>query len=707
MKPADPPPTLSTAPHEHIALDYAALHREGIRQLERLAARQWTDFNAHDPGITILEQLCYAITDLAYRASHELPDLLSEAGAEPYPHLYSPAQILGGEPVTLTDLRKLIIDVEGVKNAWVEAVADPTPELFHHEGRRELALVAADETAERVRLKGLYRVLIEKSELSWRGGVQVEHDVLRRLHCHRNLCEDFAEVVVLDPQPARVHAHVEIGPVADAESLLLAIYQTISEYMSPTVHFSTLSDALAAGRRIDEIFDGPLLEHGFLADDALQAIARRGVLHTSDLIQAMMTTPGVRAVRDIALSSEDTTRQPWTLAIGADRIPRLILTEVPAPGATHPTLTITLVREQLAVAVDEEAVVLRYNAWLASQAKGPPLPREARDLLPARGEDRELARYRSIQHQFPATYGIGHIGLPDSATPERKAEAQQLRAYLTFFDQILANCFAQLAEARRLFAFDALASRSYFTQGLDDPTLAPDQVWRGGAPPTPEQLQAMADGATPPGSSSERRGRFLDHLLARFGEQLTDYSLILFGAMRSAEGKASAPAVRDRIARDKEAFLRDYPAISGARGSAADLLAPPGPNNTAGLAARIRLKLGLCADDGEDFHLVEHILLRPMSEDRNQIGDAAFERIPLLASTRFKDPYSLQLSLVFTDWPPRLRHPAFRQFVEQTVREETPAHLTVYIHWVDLPRWQRFGVAHRRWLDLRREASPA
>ena len=32
-----------------------------------LSGRVWTDHNLHDPGITTLEILCYALTDLAYR----------------------------------------------------------------------------------------------------------------------------------------------------------------------------------------------------------------------------------------------------------------------------------------------------------------------------------------------------------------------------------------------------------------------------------------------------------------------------------------------------------------------------------------------------------------------------------------------------------------------------------------------------------------
>ena len=45
-------------------MDYTFLREEGIPHLERMAGKLWTDFNTHDPGITILGQVCYAITDL-------------------------------------------------------------------------------------------------------------------------------------------------------------------------------------------------------------------------------------------------------------------------------------------------------------------------------------------------------------------------------------------------------------------------------------------------------------------------------------------------------------------------------------------------------------------------------------------------------------------------------------------------------------------
>src|SRR5690606_12730294 len=122
---------------------------------------QWTDFNTHDPGITILEQLCYAITDLGYRTNLAIPELL--AGGDPW--LPGPEAILTTDPVTAADVRRLAVDVPGVGNAWIEA-ADPAVPFYHHAGSGELRLAAdpAAPDAAPVRLRGLYRVIVQVTE---------------------------------------------------------------------------------------------------------------------------------------------------------------------------------------------------------------------------------------------------------------------------------------------------------------------------------------------------------------------------------------------------------------------------------------------------------------------------------------------------------------------------------------------------------------
>ncbi|HLM74648.1 MAG TPA: hypothetical protein VK459_18200, partial [Polyangiaceae bacterium] len=136
---------------------YADLRNQGILHLERMTGRAWTDFNAHDPGITLLEAICYVLTDLAYRTEHEIPDLLTDGGADPYESLHAPADILTTRAVTAADLRRLVLDVVGVKNAWIEPVEER---------------LKSD-----VPLRGLYQVTIEPSPE--REGLAVRRDVGR------------------------------------------------------------------------------------------------------------------------------------------------------------------------------------------------------------------------------------------------------------------------------------------------------------------------------------------------------------------------------------------------------------------------------------------------------------------------------------------------------------------------------------------------
>ena len=104
--------------------DYAFLRAKGLEHIERLAHRLWTDYNVHDPGITILELLSYAITDLGYRTGQDIRDLLTEDdNGVPVnrSNFHTALEIFPCNPVSFSDLRKLLIDINGVRNAWIEA----------------------------------------------------------------------------------------------------------------------------------------------------------------------------------------------------------------------------------------------------------------------------------------------------------------------------------------------------------------------------------------------------------------------------------------------------------------------------------------------------------------------------------------------------------------------------------------------------------
>ena len=103
-----------------------------------------------------------------------------------------------------------------------------------------------------------------------------------------------------------------------------------------------------------------------------------------------------------------------------------------------------------------------------------------------------------------------------------------------------------------------MEARTYFSQVVDDATLNLDSIRTTDLPSHQAHVDAITED---PNAALTRKNRFLNHLLARFSEQFTDYSLVLPQALPSST--ESAPA---RLVREKLAFLRHYPRISSARG---------------------------------------------------------------------------------------------------------------------------------------------
>ncbi len=134
---SDHPQYIAKPPVLKPAEDFYRLRQEGISFIEEMGSQLWTDYNAHDPGITILEAFCYAITELGYRTGWDIKDLLTPDPAEKKAappskpqasdeqensSFFRAGQILPVNPVTPDDFRRLLIGLDGIRNAWITAV---------------------------------------------------------------------------------------------------------------------------------------------------------------------------------------------------------------------------------------------------------------------------------------------------------------------------------------------------------------------------------------------------------------------------------------------------------------------------------------------------------------------------------------------------------------------------------------------------------
>lgn len=559
-------PVITPDPPSNQGLDYACLKEEGTKLVQKLSGAIWTDYNEHDPGVTTLEQLCYALTELSYRAEFPLASLLIDPRTGRIDvrgqALFPPRRILPSAPLTQNDYRKLIVDrVPGVDNVWLTPYhADPPRPDFD----------------------GLYDIAVYAPEADPCGCDDRDHlrpeiirERVRRVYCgHRALCEDLHEVRLLEPLRAVVSGAAVIDNSLAAEPILARILFNLASFLAPELPRQPLSALIKSGSSASAIFNGPLLRHGFIADDELAPKAKAILL--SDIVRVMVRSPGVISVRDVVLRLGDKVARgdaAASIPLPDDAVPRL---ETQPVEGLYP---ISLWRNGIEVKPDPARVDRELARLWKDYRRKYSLARQYLEYFSVpSGEYRDVKPYYSIQNQYPNVYGINSFGLPAYAKPPRRAQAKQLKGYLLVFEQLLADFFAQLANARRLYSTAEPLAPTYFFQFLDRsvPDVGPllQEGYRDG-------LALIVKDSDP---VVERRNRFLDVLLALYAERV-DADLLPF----LAEGEASGA----RLIRAKLALLHHLVRATRDRSAGFDYLAPTSPRNVAGMAIRCRIELGM------------------------------------------------------------------------------------------------------------------
>lgn len=546
-------------------LDYARLKAEGTRLVQELSGAIWTDYNEHDPGVTTLEQLCYALTELSYRAEIPLETLLTDPKTGRIDTrrqaLFLPRRILPSVPLTQDDYRKLIADrVPGVANVWLTPYR-ATPPPMAVEGLYDIAVYAPDADPcgcdDRDHLRP-----------------EIIRERVRRVYCgNRCLCEDLHDVRLLEPLRTVVSGAAVIDNSLAAEPILARILFNLGNLLAPELQRLPLEALMKAGLEPAAIFNGPLLRHGFIASDQLAPKPKAILL--SDVVRVMARTAGVMSVRDVVLRVGDQVAsgaKPAPIPVSDTDIPRL--DTQPMDGR----YSIRLWRNGIEVKPDPARVERELVRLWTNHRRHYPLARQYAEYFPVpEGKTRAIERYYSIQNQYPNVYGINSYGLPEYATAPRKGQAKQFKAYLLAFEQLLADFFAQLANVRTLYATDEPVAPTYFYQYLDG--SVPDVEWLL----RPDYHDGLARIVKNRDSVVTRRNRFLDVLLALYGERL-DSDLMPF----LSPGDAG-----DELIRAKLALLRHLVDATRDRGLGFDYLASPSLRNIAGMAIRSRIELGM------------------------------------------------------------------------------------------------------------------
>lgn len=426
---------------------------------------------------------------------------------------------------------------------------------------------------------------------------------------HRNLDEDYCLVKTVGIEEVAVCADVEVTPDADIEDVQARIWFAVENYFNPPVPFHTLQELLDAGQAVEDIFDGPELSAGFIQQEDLQAASLKTTLRVSDILNLLMDLPGVRAINQLQLTKYDSEGNPisgaadptwvngkpvfdpnrvsasWLLFISNRHAPRLYLNM--SRFLFYKNGLPFLPR------MDEATDALNQLRGAAQQPKN---YNAKNDLEIPKGTFSNPEDYFPIQYSLPAAYGVGSEGLPSTANDARRAKAKQLKAYLTVFEQLLGDDLAQLAHTADLFSLDRTVQHTYFAHLFDNSLISGYQdIAKAGL--TTDALLNLLETRS---EFLQRRNRFLDHLLARFGEDFREYALLLTNA-------AGDQVAEQQLIQDKIAFLEAYPKISHDRAKGFNYKYTPEvdgktdpnakplpcwPDNYAGIKRRVSLLLG-------------------------------------------------------------------------------------------------------------------
>jgi len=565
-------------------LDFFYLRKKGIEYIEQLGGKLWTDFNSHDPGITMLEMLCYAITDLGMRMNLPIENILAsdQKSKGIASQFFKASEVLPTSPVTALDYRKLFVDIDGVKNCW-PAKHKKTVYVNCKEDKLSYDSKDFNEVPrgfkKEFNLKGLYDLYVDFESTNPLEINKVKNKIREKYHANRNLCEDLINIIKVDEYPVKICASIEVDTKADEEMVHALVLNALDGYLSTTVHFYSVKQMMDKGYTSLEIFDGPVLENGFIDTKELIKAELTSEVRLSDIIKLIMNVPGVISIKDIAMGNcgdGDTDLNQWLICLEEYQKP--VICNKSVFNYNKGLLPLNINKEQVAIYLDEIDAAKDAATAFSSQNKELQLPD---------GSYLDIESYTTIQNDLPDTYGIGEDGLPTRATAVRKSQAKQLKGYLLFFDQILGTYFKHLGQVNEMLSVSGNLTKTFFTQAIKDIDGLSELVTNYPENNDEYLTEILFEKLD---NNIERRNDILDHLLGRFAERFSEYVFInktIYGT-----------ATDEVVLKTKEDFLKDYKIVSKNRGNSFNYYKQPNSNlwdtdNVSGVKKRISRLLGI------------------------------------------------------------------------------------------------------------------
>ncbi|WP_455811032.1 hypothetical protein [Pseudomonas graminis] len=501
---------ISKKRHNDNPNSFEHLYQLGLTYIQQLSGRLWTDYNTHDPGMTILEQVCYALTDLIYRCEFEVTDYLSEpSGNIDYrAHGLALAQdIIPAYPQQPEEYETwLLARLPELDKVW----------LRWSEDAPQLGIYTLN-----AQLNHFYALSQQRSMNGQRSVYTQQHAAIHRIrHAFyqvRAVGEDLSAIELTGQHPLTLTAVIHISDdIADVTWLVATLYHRIGLWLQANTQNTPAT----------------VMKESLLAEDGIQQIDRLQFIHYPDNSGHGKSSP----VDDIA---------PFSYLM------------LPEPSAHS---GIEIIQFQHPVTIDYADLAIQIEQ-IQYQQRSVQLKTATPPALPA-GRYYDFSRYESIQTLFPRNYHLAP-GTPNQYHAQQQAQRHQLRSYLLLFDQLMANFCDDIAGLNTLFSLSLTPEATYHAHRLQD-----DEFYNIGkhypqdAGTRLDQLRAQLD------DYPERKNRIFTYLLALYSERFPEW------LHRQFNPYFTALKLEKQLLKYKQAFILNIVTMTNGRGLGDNLLQP-------------------------------------------------------------------------------------------------------------------------------------
>ena len=396
---------------------YTLLQEESLEYVQGMSGKIWTDYNIHDPGVTILDLLNYVLWDLDYQLSFNLEDYLTPENKHFVPKvngLFSPLEVFPVSPVTPDDYRKLIFDsFDDIEN--VEVIPFEPTDVKTCRGMYDLKIQICFWSDNKIREKYL------------------KQKIQSLFHQNRNLCESLHEIYFVNWNTLTITGTIEIEAEVDPSLILSRIYTEAADMFTGGIRYRNLQSLLQNGTSLDEILEGPRLHYLTVDDDSLTDSIQISVY--SQLYNCIKEIAGVKSIRSLDLPELDGAGIMNNIAVRFPKKKAEVLIRLVCAGQE-----ISFNFEK----VSRQLYLYKMNLY-GDQHRTSNL-----DFYksPA-GSFRDIYTLYSVQNEFPHCYGINKWGVAPDKSDLRKAQARQLKAYMLIFDLLVAKGLNEVENIRQ------------------------------------------------------------------------------------------------------------------------------------------------------------------------------------------------------------------------------------------------------------------